>query len=294
MVKGVDDILHLTGELDVLPYYSKISPSLKNFLKRKMIASKVHVSNFFFLNRGSNKKPLYIKDFSAVDKKMLSLRKNHLKDIRNELNEKQELIWQYFPPRKLIQFFYATNDEGIGKPIERVFIDLDRRKHSADDARIVVLNLVNFIKNDKEFNKLLKIKKFVILWTGNSFHVLLLLKKRIDLKFYDRYLSYGSGKNKSESFIMKWADKISEKTKISVVAGHEKSDKFIILDSSNTPSGKLARTPFSLHVKDWKTYDGICVPVSIDELKNKTLISRLTKLTPDKVLKDLKKYERLI
>lgn len=294
MAKEDKNILYSSGELDVLPYYLKTAQGLMNFLKDKKIASKVYVPGFSFLNRGSNKKPLYINDFSAVNKKMISLRKNHLKDVRNELNEKQELIWQYFPPRKMSQFFYACNNEGVGKPIERIFIDIDRRKHFADDARIVALNLINFIKNDDEFNKLLKIKKFVILWTGSSFHVYLLLNKKIDLKFYNRYLSYGSGKNKSESFIMKWANEISEKTKIPVVAGHEKSDKFIILDSSNTPSGKLARTPFSLHVKDWKTYDGICVPVSADELNDRELIERLKKITPDEVLKDLKKYERLI
>ena len=41
---------------------------------------------------------------------------------------------------------------------------------------------------------------------------------------------------KQESFIMKWAKEISKETKIPVSAGHEKPEKFIILDSSNTPS----------------------------------------------------------
>ncbi|MBS3075119.1 hypothetical protein J4429_01540 [Candidatus Pacearchaeota archaeon] len=43
-------------------------------------------------------------------------------------------------------------------------------------------------------------------------------------------------KRKQESFIMKWAKEISKETKIPVSAGHEKPEKFIILDSSNTPS----------------------------------------------------------
>jgi len=288
------DILHENKELDVLPYYSKVASALSGYLKDKKIASKVHLSNFFFLKRGSNTKPIYINDFNSVNNEMLSLRKNHLKDIRDKLNEKQQLIWVYFPPRKLVQLFYATNDEGVGKEIERIFIDIDRRKNSPDDARLITLNLINCIKNDKEFNKLVKGYRFVILWTGGSFHVYLLMKKKVNLKFYNKYLSYGSAKGKEESFIMKWASEIEKISGIPCHAGHEKSDKFIVLDSSNTPSGKLARSPFSLHIKDWKTWDGICVPVCFDELKDKNLVKRLQNLTPEKVLKDLKNYKKLL
>jgi DNA primase len=312
-----DKVLYLNGEFDVLSYYSKIAPVLLNFLKNKEIASKIHLEDLFFLKRGSKNKPLYINDFSVVDKEMLNLRKNHLKDIRNKLNEKQALIWDYFVPRKIVQFFYATNGEGIGKPIERIFIDIDtgqnkdfilshqvqnklkqrlddRRKHTADDARIIAFNLVKLIKEDDEFNKLVVVRKIIVLWTGASFHVYLLLKKNIDLKFYNKYLSYGPGKNKSDSFIMKWAREIEKEVNISVRAGHEKSDKSIILDSSNTPSGKLARAPFSLHVKNWKNIDGVCVPVSFSELEDKNIIKRLKSLMPDDVIRKLKKYGRLI
>ncbi len=93
---------------------------------------------------------------------------------------------------------------------------------------------------------------------------------------------------------MKWVNEIEEKTKIPVRAGHEKSDKFIILDSSNSPSGKLARVPFSLHVKDWKTIDGVCVPISISELEDKNIVKKLKNLEPDDVIRDLKKYGKLI
>jgi len=66
------------------------------------------------------------------------------------------------------------------------------------------------------------------------------------------------------------------------------------LDSSNTPSGKLARTPFSLHVKDWKTIDGVCVPISYEELNNKNLIKDLKKISPDSIIKNLKNYEKFL
>lgn len=286
-----EKILHKGGQLDVLAYYSQVANVLRGFLKEKEISSKVHLPNFFFLKRGSNTKPLYVGDFSVVNEKMMGLRKSHLKEVRDKLNKKQELVWEYFPPRKLIQFFYATNNESVGKPIERIFIDIDRGEHSSDDARIVALSLVESIKKDREFNKKLKYK-VVVLWTGSSFHVLLLLKKKISNDFYNRYLSYGRGKD--ESFIMKWAEEITKKTGIKVRAGHERSKEFIILDSSNTPSGKLARVPFSLHIKDFKEWDGICVPISVKELGDKGLIKRLEKLTLEKVLKNLSYYKKLL
>jgi hypothetical protein len=292
MSKEAKNILHLNNQLDILPYYSKVSFALKNFLKGKKLAVKIHLPNFFFLRRGSDLKPLYIKDLHCVDEKMLSLRKVHLKDVKDKLSEKQQLVWTYFPPRKLSQFFYATNDEGVGKPIERIFIDIDRRKHTAEESRIVTFNLVKIIKEDKEFNKMLKINKIIIIWTGASFHVYLFLKNPIKLDFYNKYLSYGE--KKQDSFIEKWANNLTKITGILVHAGHEKSEKCIILDSSNTPSGKLARAPFSLHIKDWKTIDGVCIPLSIDELNDKNLVKKLKKLTPIDVLKDLKKYERLL
>lgn len=292
MKKEVKNILYYNGQLDVLYYYSKIASGLRNFLKGKKIASKVHLPDLFFLKRGSDTEPLYIGDFSAVNEKMLSLRKAHLKEVRDKLSKKQELIWIYFPPRKFVQFFYATNDEGVGKPIERIFIDIDRRKHSADEARIVALNLIEVIKEDKELNKKLKYK-IIILWTGNSFHIVLILKKKINLEFYNKYLSYGSGKSKKNSFIMKWAGEVSRKTGIAVSAGHEKSEKFIIFDSSNTPSGKLARVPFSLHIKNNKV-DGICVPLKIKDLGNKNLIKRLEKLSPEDILKNIGYYKKLL
>jgi hypothetical protein len=290
--EGVKNVLHPYGSLDILYYYSEVSRILNNFLKYREIATKTVINNFFFLKRGSNSKPMFIEDLKQVDEKMLKLRaEHHLDEVKNKLNDKQILIWQYFVPRKFMNFFYATNKEGIGKPINRIFIDIDRRKQTAEDARKVALALVNEIKKDKEFNKKLKYR-VIVLWTGNSFHVLLLLKNKINLEFYSKYLSYG--KKKQDSFIMKWAKSITEKTNIEVSAGHEKSDRFIILDSSNTPSGKLARAPFSLHVKNSEEYDGICVPVSLNELGNKNLIIKLRSLTPEKVLKDIDSYKRLL
>ncbi len=294
MKKKEKDILYPYGSLDVLSYYSQVSKVLRRFLKNKEIASKVLLLKGipFFLVRGSKEEPLYIEDFSFVDEKMLKLRAKYgLTEAREKLSDKQILLWRYFVPRKLIHFFYACNGEKPGKPIERIFIDIDRKNYSPDNARETARFLVQEIKKDKEFNKMLKYRIFII-WTGSSFHVYLLLKKKVDLVFYNKYLSYG--KKKEDSFLMKWASDVSKKLKIKVEAGHEKTKNKIILDSSNTPSGKLARCPFSLHMKNAKEVDGVAVPLSGKELGDKNLIKKLKNLTPEKVLNNLSCYKKLL
>lgn len=291
-LKKVDDVLKPYGSLDLLYYYSIMAEKLTGFLRGREIATKTLLPNFFFLKRGSNSKPLFIEDLRCVDEKMLKLRAGHgLGEARAELTGKQALAWGYFVPRKLVNFFYACNGEKQGRDIERVFIDVDRRNFSSDKARIVAKALVETIKKDKEFNKLLKFRIF-IMWTGSSFHIYLLLKNKVNLGFYSRYLSYG--KKKEESFIMKWVGVISERTGINVRAGHEKSENFIVLDTSNTPSGKLARAPFSIHTKNDKIIDGIAVPLSEKQLSDKNLIRKLEKLKLEDILKNLNSYARLI
>lgn len=286
MKKGV---LYSTGELDVLDYYTKISRFLEGFLNGREIATKTYLENFSFLRRGSNSEPIFAKDLRCVDAKMLKLRRFHLKEIKNELTEKQQLVWRYFVPRKAVNFFYATNNEK-GKDIGRIFIDIDRQALDAEAARKVTKQLVEEIKNDKEFNKLVRFRIFVM-WTGSSFHVYLLLKKGVGLDFYNKYLSYGS---KKTSFLTRWANSIALKTGIGVKAGHARERDFIILDSSNTPPGKLARAPFSLHVKAYDKIDGVSVPVSEEELGRKSLIRELRGLTTDDVLRNMTKYRKML
>lgn len=288
------DVLHPYGNLDVLYYYSRVAGALSAFLKGRPVATKIWLGKniLFFLRRASKDSKLEINDLKIADEKFLKLRvNNHLHNVKKQLNEKQILVWRYFVPRKLITLFYSTNDEGIGGSMDRIFIDIDLGKHSKENGRIVADNLVKVIKEDKKLNKLLKYK-IIVLWTGASFHVYLFLNKKINVSFYERYFSFG--KKKPDSFIARWADEITKKTEILVSAGHIRSKKAIILDSSETPSGKLARAPFSLHMKDSKNYNGICVPVDIKELKNKNLISRLEKLNPESILKNLDSYKKLL
>jgi hypothetical protein len=290
--KKTNDALHPFEDLDVLNYYSKAAVILEKFLKGREIATKTLLKNFFFLKRGSNTSPLFIQDLRCVTPGMIRIRAgNGLDDVRDKLNEKQILVWHYFVPRKMIHFFYATNGEKPGKPIDRIFIDIDRKNFSSEKALAVARALVEEIKNDEEFNKLLKFNIF-LMWTGSSFHVYLLLKNKMNLAFYNKYLSYGE--KKEDSFIMKWAENISKKTGINVKAGHEKEKNAIILDSSNTPSGKLARCPFSLHVSGYNEYDGVAVPLSEKDLNDANLVEKLKKIKPDDVLENLRVYKKLL
>jgi DNA primase len=289
------EVLKNYGELDVLGYYSKVASYLRDFLKGKEIATKTYINpKFFFLRRGSNSPSLLIDDLKAVDEKMLELRKGSLKDVKNQLNGKQVLVWEYFVPRKLVQLFYATNGEHSGKNIERIFIDIDKTKDvKAETAQEVAKKLIEIIKKDKEFNKLVKYKTF-LMWTGNSFHIYLLLKKQVNKDFYDKYLAYHKN-NPLDSFIGRWASLIKEKTGINVEGGHEKLKSKIIIDPSGTPSGKLARAPFSIHIDERALrIDGVAVPVSEQQLGDRNLVSKLRRLNPEKVLKNIKNYKKLL
>ncbi len=305
MKKGeINNPIKPKGKFDVLQYYSKISQNkhVQSFLKDKEIASKIWIPQFgsskgpgFFIRRGSKDPALYIKNMGSKDinDKFFDLRKSTPREqaIENKkINKTQERAWLYFPPNKCIDFFYATNGEGQGQPIEKIFIDIDRENLSSEQARQVALELIRTIKSDKEFNKLVSYK-IIILWTGSSFHIYLILKSPQEHEFYTDYISY-SKNEEQPSFISRWAKIIQQKTKIKVSGGHEKIRDTIILDPSGTPSGKLARVPFSLHykkpaIKAECSIDGVCVPINEAMLEDKNLIKKLKALTPKKVLDEI-------
>jgi len=286
-------ILKLNNEIDVLPYYKKVAEKL-SFLKNRELATKVWIpDNIKLLKRGSKLKPIFIQDLLLnIDSNFLKLRKFHLDQVRNKLTKKQELIWQYFPPRKLSELVYATNHEKPGKPIKIIYFDIDRTNVSAEIAQRVALELLNLIKTDQKFNTLVKYK-IMPMWTGKSFHIYLILKKEMPPEFYTKYIQY-SKESPLDSFTGVWAKKISEKLKLKVLGGHEKKKNQITIDPSQTPSGKLARAPFSLHLKDAKTIDGIALPLNQEDLTKKNLTKILFSYNADKLIKDLDKFSRNI
>ncbi len=303
-LKEIDDVLHPFGDLDLLYYYSPVARELQGFLKGRELATKIRLPGKLptVVRRGSQLQPLYIKDLLKVDESFLRLRVgNHLKDMKSQLTYKQILLWEYFFPRKMMDFLYACNHERSGNQIERIFIDIDRGSQvSAEDARIVTLHLSKVIREDLAFNRLVTYKPF-FLWTGASFHLYLMLKRPLPGDFYEQYFSYNPEHGESHHLshhhnftLHSWAKKVTQNTGIYVDAGHEKLEDSVVLDASGTPSGKLARVPFSLHVVDSQVYDGITVPISERQLRKKGVTKELQKLTPELVLKNLKKYVRLL
>jgi len=289
MIEG--DAIRPFGHTDVLFYYSQVSKFLKNFLKGKEIAAKIWLpyGNIpAFLRRGSNMPPLYIQELSAVDEKMLKLRSEmNLDKSKNQLTKQQEKIWSYFVPSKLIDFFYATNGEHPGNPIDRIFIDMDRGENvKPEEVQKAASELIKIIKADTELKKLAKFRLFVM-WTGSSFHVYILFSRKFPNSFYNQHFKYSKDAPEA-SLIGKWAKKLNSKLKkVKVSGGHEKLPKTIILDPSQTPSGKLARAPFSLHMVSAKEINGVAIPLSEKQLNDKSLIKKLKAYTPEKVLNEL-------
>ena len=66
----------------------------------------------------------------------------------------------------------------------------------------------------------------------------------------------------------------------------------INIDPSQTPSGKLCRAPFSLHMKNEKEVDGVAIPLEVKELNDKNLIKKLKGYTPENIIKELDKLEK--
>ena len=289
------DIIKPFGHTDVLLLYGVAGGKLKKFLKGKELASKVWLPKGnikYFLNRGSKKPPLFIEDFvEAITPEFLELRSgHHLNEVESELTEKQKLVWSYFPPRKLIDFFYATNNEGAGKPIDRVFFDIDRGKDtSLENAQKVTKLLCEIIKKDPELKKPIGKTDPFVSWTGNSFHVYIMLGKPEPNSFYEKYFMF-SKNDPLASFTGRWAEQIKNELKINVAGGHEKLSKVLSIDPSQTPSGKLARSPLgSLHMEDARTIDGVSIPVTEKMLADSDLQNKLKQTRPKQVIDNLDK-----
>jgi len=280
-----ESIIYPYGELDIVYYYSEIAHFLKNFLKGKELATRTWIPNEnipYFIRRGSKDGNLFINDM-RVSNNILKLRKNgKLEDYKKVLSDKEKLIWHYFVPRKYVELFYSFNGEKKNSDIERIYYDIDRKDKTAEDARKITVLLIGVINRSK-----LKIltKKLVILWTGKSFHVVLLLKNKQKYNFYGKWISSENENSITSEFVKE----INKKTTLKVRGGHERVSGEIVIDPSQSAPGKLARAPFSIHVSKAK-YDGICVPILKEELSKKNIINHLSSLTIDKIVRNLHKY----
>jgi hypothetical protein len=291
-----EDVIRPEGVVDVLLFYGIMASRLEEFLKGKEIASRIWLPSAgrgFVIKRGSDSEPLYADELaSAVSPDLLKLRgKGDLAHAGKELSETQRKAWSYFVPRKLCDFFYATNNEGPGKPIERIFFDLDRGKGiSVEQTVSVTRSFVEIIREDKELEGLIGPSEPFISWTGRSFHVMLFLDRPKPASFYEKHFQY-SKNDPLANYTGRWVAKLSESTEYRISGGHEKKDDVLTVDPSQTPSGKLCRAPLgSLHMKDAGTVDGVSIPVTEKMLKEKGLAEKLVGYTPKDVLLNLEKH----
>jgi hypothetical protein len=257
----------------------------------------------FLIKRGSKETPLTAADLAkAVDKNFLETRSRfeHLKDAREsgKLSVLQETVWSYFLPRKLADFFYACNGEAPGRSLDRVFFDLDRGKNmTVAQAQQAAAAFVNEINDDSSFwasaaGKSVRGKPFVA-WTGSSFHVYLFFKSPQPARVYDSAFQYSKTAPEA-NFTGKWVARMRKNLAFKIAGGHEKLADAVIVDPSQTPSGKLARAPFSLHMKDARSVDGVSVPVDAKRLAERGLEKELRALSPRGVLENLAAYARLL
>ena len=297
--KNLEDIITPFGQIDVLLLYSITSSKLKKYMGDRELAGKIWMPSGrmrYLIKRGSKLEPLFAHELAeAVTPEFLELRSKieHLSSAKGDLTELQTKVWQYFLPRKLSDFFYATNHEGPGKEIDRIFFDIDRSKGiSAEQAQETARIFVETIKEDNVLEDLLGDYELFINWTGNSFHVLFFLDKLMPSSFYDKHFQY-SKNDPERNFTGKWAKKINEQVEFKVAGGHERQGNSINIDPSQTPSGKLCRVPLgSLHMKDPETINGVSVPLTEKMLYNEDLIHKLTSYTPKDIIENLSNLEK--
>jgi hypothetical protein len=293
-----EDVLKPYGQTDVLLLYAIIADKLGPYLAGREIATRIWLPNKgggrpYIIKRGSKDEPLYAKELAdAVTPEFLKIREEEEKLSRAEddLTPVQRKVWRYFVPRKLINFFYATNTEDPSGSIDRVFLDLDRGQGvSAAQAHEVTVLLLELIRSDDELMDLTGGKWPFTSWTGNSFHVMLLLKDAQPHSFYDTKFKYSSG-NPEGSFTGRWARQITDSVDFEVAGGHEKKENRLNIDPSQTPPGKLCRVPLgSIHVSDPETIDGFSIPVTNRMLKRKNLTETLVNLQAKDILSEINK-----
>jgi len=299
--KNLEDLIAPFGRIDVLLLYGIAASKLKKYLGDRELAGKIWMPSGrmpYLLKRGSKLDPLFAHELEeAVTLEFLELRSKteHLSAAKNDLTDLQVKAWQYFLPRKLADFFYATNHEGPGNEIDRIFFDIDRSNGmSAEQAQETTRIFVETLKEDREFENLLGSFEPFIYWTGNSFHVLFFLDKLMPGSFYDEHFQYL--KNDPErNFTGKWVKKINDQVEFTVVGGHERHVNSMNIDPSQTPSGKLCRVPLgSLHMKDAAAIDGVSVPITEKMLYEDDLAYKLVNYSPHDIIENLNQLEMLL
>lgn len=270
-----EKILKPFKHTDYLYFYKHVAEIIKPFIKNKPIATKIFIPKGpKLIKRATKLTQLYVEDIlNNVNDKFLEIRsKYHLREVLDKINKKQHLIWQYFFPKKDIEFFYSTNGEVFGGKfkakkikLDRIFFDIDRKNINLRTVTKIMISFVHLLEKDKEVKEFIKKNisdyKTFVMYTGNSWHIYLILDKQIDETIYFKYVKHHR-EEKTQSLTTIIVDKLRN-TFNNINIGHEKVEKNVIIDPSQTPFGKLARLPYSLHIKEAKLIDGIAIPMNM-------------------------------
>jgi hypothetical protein len=288
--KSSGDVLRPYGDLDVLAYYGLVAPKLETFLQGRELATRTWLPQSRIrsvVKRGSQGPPLYIRQLvRAVTPQMISARMKfaHLEEGKHALSPDQSLVWYYFPPRRLIEFQYATNREGKGREIDRVLYDIDQGKGAtAEDSIEVAALLAQAIMEDQQARDLSRGKPFVS-WTGHSFHLLLSLREAQPARFYQDQIEYtGRGHTLTDRLI----DRVTREAQVPVTGGSTRLPGHVNIDPSQTPSGHLCRVPLGcLYMTDATAVEGVSVPLTLDMLRREE-VAALDQYTPKKIIDEL-------
>jgi hypothetical protein len=287
---SADDVLRPYGELDVLAYYGLIAQKLETYLHGRELATRIwppQAKIRSIIIRSPYSHPLFIQQLAhAVTPEMMSARAKfkNLEAAKHALSPDQALVWLYFPSRRMIELYYATNREGEGREINRVVYDIARGKGvSAEDAMDVAALLANAAMEDDMVRGLASGKPFVS-WTGNSFQLTLLLKAMQPARFFNDQLIYtGRGNTLTDRLV----NRVIKEAKVSVTGGPVRAAGYVVIDPSPTPSGHLCEVPLgSLHMKDAMTLEGVSVPLEPDMLRRGE-VDDLQSYTPQRVIDEL-------
>jgi len=282
------DALQLYGKLDVLPYYGEIAKRLVKFLHGRELATRIWVPDGRLRSvviRGPSAEPLYIGQLAkAVTPDLIEARRKYrgLADARHELSPEQQLVWSYFPQRRYISLYHATNMEGIGRELYRAVFRIEPCTGATPgEALTVTAALSDTISSDREYPAFFRGEPFVW-WTGASFCLMLFTRVPQPASFYQVYLEHtGKGKTLTD----RWVDEVSKCMTVKIAGGRGLRKGFILIDPSATPSGNLCEVPMGcLHMAETGGVDGVSVPLIRRGMLKNDMMADLLSYTPGRLI----------
>jgi len=172
--------------------------------------------------------------------------------------------------------------------MNRLYLDFDRSKdipleHAAKD----VASIAQTIEEDKKFESEFGEFSLLPVFTGFSFHLYIFLEKSFSHRQYEEFLSLQNKAN----FVSLWVEQLRNSGHREIFAEHERKEGKMVVDISQSPSGKLARCPFSLHLHEGKV-SGLSVPMNFRNLDDKKFLKELENLTPKIVVEKIEDFAK--